>query len=80
MRRIPMHMVDWIKKLDGFLRLNERDILEHAGTISHEMARDLAEAEYEKFSRKRIQQGDRIENDFDRTIKQLTDGKRGKKA
>jgi hypothetical protein len=31
MRRVPMHMADWIKKLDAFLTLNERDILTHAG-------------------------------------------------
>ncbi|HSN23989.1 MAG TPA: virulence RhuM family protein, partial [Methylomicrobium sp.] len=35
MRRIPMHMADWITKLDGFLKLNDRNILEHAGRISH---------------------------------------------
>jgi hypothetical protein len=38
LRRIPMHMTDWIAKLDGFLKLNDRDILTHAGRISHEMA------------------------------------------
>jgi hypothetical protein len=38
MRRVPMHMKDWVKKLDGFLTLNDRDILTHAGRISHEMA------------------------------------------
>jgi len=32
MRRVPMTMQDWIKKLDGFLGLNDRDILTHAGT------------------------------------------------
>ena len=79
MRRIPMHMAEWIKKLDAFLTLNERDILAHAGSISHEMAMELAEGEYEKFSRKRVRRADRIETDFDRTIRQLTDGKRGKK-
>jgi len=31
MRRVPMHMLDWVKKLDGFLTLNDRDILTHAG-------------------------------------------------
>ena len=36
-------MKDWIEKLNGFLQLNERNILEHAGKISHEMAKDLAE-------------------------------------
>ena len=40
MRRIPMHMANWIKKLDAFLTLNEREILTHAGKISHEMAKD----------------------------------------
>ena len=49
MRRIPMHMTDWIEKLNGFLKLNDRDILTHAGRISHEMALAKAEAEYEKF-------------------------------
>lgn len=78
MRRIPMHMADWIKKLDAFLTLNEREILTHAGVISHEMAMEMAEAEYEKFNRKRIQQKDRLEGDFEKTIKQLTDGKRGR--
>ncbi|MCP4626417.1 MAG: virulence RhuM family protein, partial [bacterium] len=56
MRRIPMHMADWIKKLDAFLTVNEREILTHAGRISHEMAKELAEAEYEKFNRKRVSQ------------------------
>jgi len=49
MRRIPMHMADWIKKLDAFLTLNERDILTHAGRISHEMAQAKSEMEYDKF-------------------------------
>jgi hypothetical protein len=79
MRRIPMHMADWIKKLDVFLSVNEREILTHAGRISHEMAEEMAEAEYEKFNQRRISQKDRLEGDFERTIKQITDGKRGKK-
>ncbi len=55
MRRIPMHMQDWIKKLDGFLTLNDRDILNHAGKISHKMAKELAENEYDKFHHNRLQ-------------------------
>jgi hypothetical protein len=80
MRRIPMHMADWIKKLDAFLTVNERDILLHAGTISHEMAKELAEGEYGQFNLKRIRQKDRLDGDFDKTIKQLTNGTRGKKT
>jgi hypothetical protein len=79
MRRIPMHMADWIKKLDAFLTVNERDILTHAGRISHEMAKQMAEAEYKKFNQKRIQEKDCLDSDFDKTVRQLTDGKRGDK-
>lgn len=79
MRRIPMHMQDWIAKLDAFLNLNERDILTHAGKISHEMACELAEREYDEFNRRRIAEQDRSGGDFDKAVKQLTDRKRGKK-
>jgi hypothetical protein len=71
MRHIPMHMADWIKKLDAFLTVNEREILTHAGRISHEMAREMAEAEYEKFNRKRIRQKDRLDGDFEKTVNQF---------
>lgn len=54
MRRISMTMADWLKKLDGFLTLNDRDILEHAGKISHQMAKQLAEQEYEQFQNQRL--------------------------
>ncbi len=71
MRRVPMHMKDWITKLHAFLTINDRDILTHAGRISHEMALEQAEAEYEKFSRKRIQQCDGAGGDFEKAIKHL---------
>jgi hypothetical protein len=48
-------MKDWIKKLDGFLTLNDRNILDHAGKISHQMAKELAEAAYDKFHEQRLQ-------------------------
>jgi hypothetical protein len=41
-RRIPMYMADWIKKLDAFLSLNERDILTNAGKVSKAVADQLA--------------------------------------
>ena len=71
MRRIPMYMKDWIDKLNGFLSLNDRAILENAGRISHEMAMQLAEAEYEKFNRKRIAARDKQDSDFDKTVKMI---------
>ena len=51
-RRIPMTMKDWIKKLNGFLQLNERNILEHAGSVSHLKAKEKAENENNKFHKK----------------------------
>lgn len=71
MRRVPMRMADWIAKLHGFLTINDRDILDHAGKISHQMARDLAEAEYEKFNRQRISESDARGGDFDKAVHKL---------
>jgi len=71
MRRIPMHMADLIKKLDGFLTLNERDILIHAGRISHEMAQTKAELEYDKFKAFASAGPLPVDADFDRATRQL---------
>jgi hypothetical protein len=54
LRRIPMQMVNWLNKLDGFLNLNDRDILQHAGKVSHQMAKQLAEQEYDKYKQHRL--------------------------
>ncbi len=75
MRRIPMYMKDWIEKLHGFLKLNDRNILEHAGKISHQLAIDKAEKEYEKYHEERSRQ---IESDFDKAIKKLPTSKKKK--
>jgi hypothetical protein len=71
MRRVPMHMRDWITKLHGFLTINDRNILTHAGKISHQMAKELAEAEYDKFNRQRIRQADAAGGEFEKAIQQL---------
>jgi len=71
MRRIPMYMKDWVEKLHGFLSLNDREILTHAGKISHELAISLAETEYDKFNRNRISADHSIDDDFDKAVKKL---------
>jgi len=48
-RHIPMHMADWEEKLDSFLRFTGREVLNNYGTITAEIAKQLAENEYEKF-------------------------------
>ncbi len=47
--RKPMTMNNWIAKLDDFIRLSDRELLTHAGTVSHDAALAKAEAEYEKY-------------------------------
>ncbi len=71
MRRVAMHMADWIKKLDAFLTLNERDILTHAGSISHEMAQSKAELEYDKFKALTAGSPRPVDGDFETAVKQL---------
>ena len=72
-RQIPMKMTEWVKKLDAFLQFNEYDILNNAGRVSHEIAKTLAEQEYEKF---RVKQDRTFESDFDREVKKLQRRKR----
>ena len=73
-RRIPMTMQDWITKLEGFLTLNDREILPDAGRVSAQLAKTHAETEFEKF---RVLRDQHHESDFDRMVKQLP--KPGKK-
>jgi hypothetical protein len=42
-------MANWIRKLDDFIRISDREILTHAGAVSHEAAKLKAETEYETF-------------------------------
>ena len=53
-RRRPLYMRDWRAKLDAFLKFNEREILEHSGKVSMEVAQTLALDEYEKFNQRRL--------------------------
>ena len=45
----PMYMNDWKERLDRILQLNDRELLVHAGTISHQMAVEKSNLEYDKF-------------------------------
>lgn len=48
----PMYMKDWISKLDDFLKMSDRELLTHAGTISAEVAKQKADLEYDKFKKR----------------------------
>ena len=62
--RKPMYMADWIARLDDFLKLSDREILNHAGRISHEEALAKAHAEYERYHKEQLKQLSRVELDF----------------
>ena len=59
-----MSMRDWVEKLDDFLKLSGRDILTHAGKISHDAAMLKAHEEYEKFRHTQIDQPTEVERHF----------------
>jgi hypothetical protein len=67
-RQIPMSMADWVEKLDAFLSFNEYDVLKNASKVSHEVAKELAEQQYESF---RIAQDRSFESDFERASKKM---------
>ena len=64
-KHIPMTMEDWSNRLDEFLKLTDREILQDNGKISHKIACDKAETEFEKY---RIIQDQLFKSDFDRFI------------
>ncbi len=51
-QQTPMYMTDWISKLDSILQLNGRELLSHAGKISHEKALEKSTIEFEKYQLK----------------------------
>ena len=65
MRNIPMTMEDWEQRLNGFLKLWDRDVLQDNWKISAELAKAKAESEFEKF---RIVQDRLYQSDFDKLL------------
>ena len=51
----PMYMKDWIERLDVILKMNGRELLTHAGKISHQMALEKSEKEYQRFKKQQQQ-------------------------
>ncbi len=70
-KKKPMHMDDCIHKLDDFLKLNEKEILKTAGTISKETAEVKADIEYEKFKK---EEDKKYISDFDEETKKFLRG------
>lgn len=68
-QRTPMYMSDWISRLDSILQLNGRELLNHAGKISHEMALDKSSSEYEKY--KRIEKQSQIDQSLNEIVQDI---------
>jgi len=64
----PMYMKDWITRLDEFLKMTGKDVLDNAGTVSHKQAIEKAHTEYQKYKEVHKNELSQAEKDF---IKQL---------
>jgi len=71
LERKAMTMRDWITKLDEFLKISGRKLLDHAGKISAEAARQKAEMEYERYRTFLDSQPRAVDADFDMAVKKL---------
>jgi hypothetical protein len=72
LQQTPMYMKDWIARLDSILQLNGRELLTHAGKISHEKAIQKSEAEFEKFKiGNRISEKEQSLKEIEEDIKKL---------
>jgi len=71
-RRKTMHMAEWVQRLDAFLQFNERNILTHAGAVSHQLAEDHAHAQFEQYDaeRRRLEAA-QPSSDFDRAVEDV---------
>ena len=72
LQQTPMYMNDWSKRLDAILQLNGRDLLNHAGKISHALALEKSEAELEQYriSQKALEKAQSL-NELEADIKKL---------
>ena len=71
LERNQMTMRDWIAKLDEFLKVSGRKLLDHVGTVSHEAAVTKAELEYAKFRALEDAKPNRVDKDFEAAVKKL---------
>lgn len=71
MRRRQMYMTDWIRKLDEFVRLTEREILDHAGKATREAAVAKAEREYDRFAKARAALPSPVEAHFQEAVETM---------
>jgi hypothetical protein len=70
LNRKPMYMRDWISKLDDFLKISDRNVLIHAGQVSHDDAIQKAHAEYAKYRKPKLEEPSLVERHFREAIEE----------
>ena len=71
LQRKPMAMTYWISKLDDFLKLSDREVLSHAGKVSHQDAKEKAETELEVYRKKLAALPQSVDDDFSQYLDEL---------
>jgi len=71
LNRHPMHMKDWVERLNDFLRMTGREILTHAGTVSHQQALDKAREEYDKYRQRTLNEPSPVEKHFIEALEEV---------
>lgn len=66
-----MYMRNWIAKLDDFMKLSGRNILDHAGSISNQEALEKARTEYEKYRAKHLNDPSPVEKHFQKAVEEV---------
>ena len=71
-RKNPMHMGEWVQRLDAFLQFNERNVLTHAGAVSHQLAEAHAHAQFEQYDAERRRlEAEQPSSDFDQAVEEM---------
>ena len=71
LQRKPMAMSNWISKLDDFLKLSDREVLNHAGKISHQDAQEKAELELAAYRERIASLPQPVDKEFSKTLDDL---------
>ncbi len=64
----PMYMKDWVKRLDDFIRFNDKKVLTNAGTVSHQHAMEVVDDEFEIYKHDVLESGEYTKDDFEDAI------------
>ena len=71
-RKKTMHMAEWVQRLDAFLQFNERNVLTHAGAVSHQLAEAHAHTQFERYDAERRRlEAEQPSSDFDRAVEEV---------